>query len=46
VVPLFWHLTREQITISNLGGDVDPDIGLIAPRMDRPVEPLLFGFYR
>jgi len=46
VVPLFGHLTRELSTISGLGGEVDPDIGLIAPRMGRPVKPLLFRFYR
>ena len=45
MVPLFGHLTRELSTISGLGGEVDPDIGLIDPRMDRPVEPLLFRFY-
>ncbi len=45
MVPLFGHLTRELSTISGLGGEVDPDIGLTDPRMDRPVEPLLFRFY-
>ncbi len=28
-----------------LGGEIEPNIGLIDPRMDRPVEPLLFRFY-
>jgi hypothetical protein len=46
VVPLCGHLTRELSTISGLGSEVDPDIGLIDHRMDRPVEPLLFRFYR
>ena len=45
MVPLFGHLTRELSTISGLGGEVDPDIGLTDPRMDRPVEPLLFRSY-
>jgi hypothetical protein len=46
VVPVFGHLTRKLSAISGLGGDVDPDIGLIAPHMGRSVEPLLFRFYR
>jgi hypothetical protein len=46
VVPLFGNLTRELSTVSGLGGEVDPDIGLVDRRMDRPVKPLLFKFYR
>lgn len=44
-MPLFGHLTRELSGIAGLGGEVDPDIGLIDPRMDRPVEPLMYRFY-
>ncbi len=29
--PLSGHVTRELSTISGIGGEVDPDIGLIAP---------------
>jgi len=44
--PLFGNLTQELSAIFGLGGEVDPDKGLIDPRMDRRVEPLLFRFYR
>jgi hypothetical protein len=38
----FGHLTLGLSTISGLGGEIEPDIGLIDPRMDRPVQPLWF----